>query len=385
MQKSFSELTHHHLATSTYANTQQSANITTETRACLILRSLHGVGDATVRSLINTHKSAERALDYVRTGNARTVTGTAIPASVPQASLDVAKQLMQQANDTGVRIICITQNEYPARLLELHDPPSVLFVRGTLETSTPPAVAVVGTRNASGYGLRVAKAIATVCARSGVSIVSGLARGIDGAAHEAALTANGRTVAVLGTGIDVTYPRSHRALQERIAQDGLLISELGFGDSGHAGTFPRRNRIIAALADITVVVEAGTGSGALITADHALELGRTVACVPNAIDVSSAKGSNALLKAHAEPLLSADDVLALLGSAPMPPQGPALDGATARCWDAVFTQGARSATKVAEIAEMSLREANAALSLLEIDGLICVEHNGQIVPSVFPS
>jgi DNA processing protein len=204
-----------------------------------------------------------------------------------------------------------------------------------LLAAEPPAVAIVGTRNASSYGLRVARAIADSCARAGVSVVSGLARGIAGAAHDAALSAGGRTVAVLGTGTDVHYPRSHRALQESIAANGLLLSELPPGTQGHSSTFPRRNRLIAALADITVVVEAGEGSGALITADCALELGRTVACVPNAIDVPSASGSNMLLKQHAEPVLAPDDVLALLNLRAQPTPSPVLDADAASVWSAI--------------------------------------------------
>ena len=194
------------------------------------------------------------------------------------------------------RVLGPDDEGYPARLRELRRPPRQLWVRGTLAIAEPPAVAIVGTRNASPYGERVARAIAGACVRAGVCVISGLARGIDGAAHQAALAGGGRTVAVLGTGPDVHYPRQHRALQEAIARDGLLITEHAPGETGHRGAFPERNRIIAALADLTVVVEAGEESGALITARCASELGRTVACVPNAIDLPGARGSNRLLQ-----------------------------------------------------------------------------------------
>lgn len=269
---------------------------------------------------------------------------------------------------------------YPARCLELRDPPVVLYARGMPLVSDPPAVAIVGTRTATPYGLRVARAIATRCARAGACVVSGLARGIDGAAHEAALEAGGRTVAVLGTGADLTYPRFHRQLQQRIANEGLLLTEHPDGSTGHGGSFPRRNRIIAALADVTVVVEAGTGSGALITADHAVELGRTVACVPNAIDLPLAAGSNALLKQGAEPILTPDDVLALLDLAPLPPHHPALDAESARCWD-VIRGGLDEPVRIAAAVDRPLSSVLAVLAQLEIDGLISFDVAGRVHPA----
>lgn len=270
---------------------------------------------------------------------------------------------------------------YPARLRDLRDPPRRLYARGTLLTAEPPAVAIVGTRVASPYGLRVTRAIATTCARAGVCIVSGLARGIDAEAHRAALAVGGRTVAVLGTGPDVYYPRGHRTLQETIARDGLLLSEHAPGEAGHRGAFPRRNRLIAALADVTVVVEAGDGSGALITATHAMELGRTVACVPNAIDVPTARGSNALLKDGGEPILSPDDVLALLEMVPTPAHAPVLDGDAARCWDAL-AHGASDVRAIAQHTGLPARQVTALLAMLEIDGLVTFDTAGRVRPAV---
>lgn len=347
-------------------------NCSPEARACLALQALPGLGDVAVRTLIETHGSAEAALAAIT----RTVGTDTHTLALASAARHVA-----DAERVGAGVVSMQDAHYPARLRELRDAPPVLFARGTLESATPPAVAIVGTRNASGYGVRVAKAIAAACVRAGISVVSGLARGIDAAAHEAALAQGGRTVAVLGTGIDITYPRGHRLLQERIAHDGLVLSEQVPGDAGYAGTFPRRNRLIAALADVTVVVEAGEGSGALITADHALELGRTVACVPNAIDIASARGSNRLLKDHAEPILSPDDVLTLLDMAPAPAHGPALDGVSAHCWDAV-QRGARVPEDIAQATDLTVREVTAVLALLEIDGLITFDASGRVCPTL---
>lgn len=278
-----------------------------------------------------------------------------------------------------VRAIARNAGDYPARLNDLHDAPATVYVRGTLVIAAPPAVAIVGTRAATPYGMRMARSIATACARAGVCVVSGLARGIDAAAHEAALAAGGRTVAVLGTGPDVHYPRQHRALQERIAEDGLLLSELPPGSTGHPGAFPRRNRLIAALADLTVVVEAPRDSGALITAKVADALGREVAVVPNAIDVPQAVGSNALLRGEAHPVLAPDDVLAMLGLETSAPLGPALDGEAAICWDAL-QRGITDAAEMAAHTGLALNAVQGALAMLEIDGLVRWDNTGRVHP-----
>jgi len=343
-------------------------NCSPEAFASLILRAVPNIGDVGVRALREAHGSATSAL-------------TTLPADLRAAAEQRATKAVERAAQCGAHIVAFPDAQYPERLRDAHDAPAVLFARGAIAMATPPAVAIVGTRSCSSYGVRVTRAIAAACAHAGIVVVSGLAKGIDAAAHEAALAAGGRTVAVLGTGIDIVYPRAHRALQERIAHEGLVITEQAPGDAGHAGTFPRRNRIIAALADITVVVEAGEGSGALITADHALELGRTVACVPNAIDVPTARGSNALLKAHAEPILSPDDVLRLFDMTPTPAHGPALDGVSAQCWDAV-QRGALTTSDVARMTGLTDRDASSVLALLEVDGLLTFDVGGRIRPSV---
>jgi DNA processing protein len=270
---------------------------------------------------------------------------------------------------------------YPERLRALRIPPKQLWVRGTLAIAEPPAVAIVGTRHATPYGVRAATAIATACARAGACIVSGLAKGIDGAAHQAALTARGRTVAVLGTGIDQYYPKPHRALQDRIAREGLVMSELGPGDTGHGGSFPQRNRLIAALADVTVVVEAPESSGALNTARYARELSRTLAVVPHPIDAPTGRGSNALLKhEHAEPILCPEDVLALLSMAASPTAGITLGGDAALCWDAL-QHGATQLGAIARHTGLASRQVSAVLALLEIDGLVTFDAVGHARPA----
>lgn len=260
--------------------------------------------------------------------------------------------------------------------------PRALWVRGTLAVAAPPAVAIVGTRNATAYGIRAARAIAHTCARAGVAVVSGLARGIDGAAHEAALESGGRTIAVLGTGIDLYYPRNHKSLQERIAHEGLLLTEVAPGTTGHAGSFPLRNRIIAALAQVIVVVEAGIDSGALITSRHGAELNRHVMVVPGPIDAPASRGSNAKLN---EPpylaLVEPADVLRLLRIDASAPAMPTLTDNAALCWDAL-QQGASDLHTIARISGLPSRTVAATVAALEIDGLVTIGAGGRIMPAV---
>jgi DNA processing protein len=195
-----------------------------------------------------------------------------------------------------LRIVEIGDEAYPARLLDLPRPPKRLWWHGDLDLLNGKVVAVVGTRRATQYGRRMTAEIAGALARAGVTVVSGMALGIDAVAHRAALDATGGTVAVLGTGADVAYPRAHVALHAEIAERGAVLSELPPGAHSHRGSFPERNRIIAALAGATIVIEAPLDSGALITANRALELGRDVAVIPGPIDSPQSQGSNALLR-----------------------------------------------------------------------------------------
>ena len=267
--------------------------------------------------------------------------------------------------------------DYPTAFNNLAQPPKSIWIAGTLAIAAPPAVAIVGTRHATPYGLRIAKAIAAACARSGVCVVSGLARGIDGAAHEGALDAGGRTVAVLGTNLDSFYPRQHQALQRRIANEGLLVTETKPGEPLHQGTFPRRNRMIAALSQLVVVVEAGPKSGAQITVEHAQSLGITVAAVPGLIDTQQAYGTNRLLRDGANVIAEPDDVLALLDVDSSPIAQPLLSGEDAQLWDALASGAADIAT-LARRAGLSMRCAAGAVSALEIAGLVQVDLMGNV-------
>ena len=218
----------------------------------------------------------------------------------------------------GIRWVACDAPGFPARLRKIHDPPAGLFIRGAADLTVfdAPCVAVVGARACSGYGAAVAAELARGLARAGVVVVSGLARGVDGAAHRGALD-TGTTVAVLGCGVDRDYPRAHRMLAATIAERGLIVSEYPPGVEPAPWRFPARNRIVAGLCDATVVVEARERSGALITADLALDEGREVLAVPGEITSLLSKGTNHLLRLGAVPVTCLGDVLAVLGVEPV--------------------------------------------------------------------
>lgn len=206
--------------------------------------------------------------------------------------------------------------DLPAQLGELSIRPKGLWLlgdRSALDVGADRLVAIVGTRDASAYGVRMAQRLAAGAAKAGLVVVSGLARGVDAAAHEAAVAAGGRTIAVLGTGVDVPYPAGHRALHGLVQENGLLISEVEPGTKAFPGCFPRRNRIIAGLCRTTLVIEAGYKSGALNTAGVARDLGRNLGAVPGLADDPRAAGSNLLLRDGAQVILGVEDMLVVMG------------------------------------------------------------------------
>ena len=221
----------------------------------------------------------------------------------------------QRLGARGFRFLARAAPDFPPLLRAIHDPPPVLFLRGAAapEMLSQPAVAVVGARACSGYGASVARTLAREFAAAGLVVVSGLARGVDAEAHRGALDAGGITVAVLGCGVDRDYPAAHAELARRIAERGLVVSEYAPGVEPAPWRFPARNRIIAGLCAAVAVVEARERSGALITADLALEEGREVFAVPGEITSALSAGTNDLLKLGASPLTRAADVLSCYG------------------------------------------------------------------------
>lgn len=269
---------------------------------------------------------------------------------------------------------------WPSELDDLRvQPPQSLWAQGALETlAVQPRIAIVGTRRATAYGLRVTKALSAAFARAGACVVSGLATGIDGAAHRAALEAGGATIAVLGTGLHHAFPRGHRELQREIARRGLLLTELDLDEHGMPFTFPLRNRIIAALTRLTIVVEAPARSGALNTADHARELHRDVAAVPGPIDQPQSEGANLMIRDGAHVIASVEDALALAGLTP-PPRTPKADpeGNEGRVW-AALADGGLDIEALCARSGLAASACLAAVSTLELAGSIECALTGEI-------
>jgi DNA processing protein len=260
---------------------------------------------------------------------------------------------------------------YPALLAEIHDPPGVLWLRGEADPAllSLPAVAIVGARACSSYGRAVARSLARDVAAAGVVVVSGLARGVDAEAHRGALDAGRATVAVLGCGVDRDYPAAHAELARRLVDaGGLVVSEYEAGVEPAPWRFPARNRIIAGLCAATVVVEARERSGALITADFALEEGREVMVVPGEITSALSAGTNALLRLGATPVTGAGDVLEALGVVP-PEQRTHVPEGVAATVVAALKDGAATADELSRATGLSSAELAAALVTLELEGL----------------
>ena len=229
---------------------------------------------------------------------------TAICNQSPAVGVDAR----QQIEALGGRILVPDDPEYPSILDNIPDPPLVLFAIGRLDLLDAPAVAIVGSRDHSSYGGRMTRSIAAEAAKVGVVVVSGMARGLDAEAHAAALDAGGGTIGVLGNGQGVVYPAANRGLYRRVEQEGLLLTEFPPGEKPHAGSFPRRNRVISGLAQVTVVVEAAAGSGTLITVAAALDQGREVMAVPGNVTSPTSVGTNNLIRDGATPLLQPADL-----------------------------------------------------------------------------
>jgi DNA processing protein len=222
---------------------------------------------------------------------------------------DEVEQEVQRAEEAGVKIIPFGSGIYPARLRSIADPPPCLYVKGEIRREDDKAVAVIGTRSASHYGRRVARDLCRGLASVGFTVISGMARGIDGVAHDEALNAGGRTIAVLGSGVDRAYPPEHRKLYHRISENGAVISELPLGAPPLAFNFPARNRLISGLSAGVVVVEATEKSGSLITAAIALEQGREVFAVPGEVGSSRSRGGHRLIRQGAKLVENVDDIL----------------------------------------------------------------------------
>ena len=280
-------------------------------RLCLV----SGVGPRILTTLI-AHFQTPHAVLAADASQLQQVEGVgyrlAQAIAVAKQEIDLSPELAA-CRSAGIQMVSRSATAYPRLLLEIHDPPGVLFLQGDLRAADSLAIAVVGSRNATRYGVTQAARIATGLARAGVTVVAGLARGIDAAAHRAALAAGGRTLAVMGGGLLKTYPPEHAELARQVSEQGCLISEMPPQYVATRHAFPRRNRIISGLTLGTLIVEAAERSGALITARQAMEQNRDVFAVPGPVDNRNSKGCHALLRDGAILVESVEDILDALG------------------------------------------------------------------------
>lgn len=307
----------------------QAVDLSSEERDLLALNLAPGIGPQLLAALLRRFGSAS-GVRQASVGELAEVPHLrrAVAEKLHQAfeSGDVAAEIERMGRH-GVRLLRLGTPPYPKALAEAPVPPQILYLRGELQESDGEAVAIVGSRQCTSYGRKIAERLAYDLARAGVTIVSGLARGIDGSAHRGALDAGGRTLAVLAGGLSRIYPPEHADLAAEIATRGALISEAAMGMEPLAGMFPARNRIISGLSRGVILVEANEKSGALITAQHAAEQGREVFAVPGQVDSPASAGTLRLLRQGAKLVRNAQDVLDdLAGLAPL--AGPTRAGPT---------------------------------------------------------
>ena len=294
-----------------------SANTIAEAR----LAGVRGVGPLSRKRLVEALGDAAAILNAPVESLCRVQgIGPAIARAIQSApTIEEAQRMLSEAAKRGIVAMPIDEEAYPASLREIYDPPAVLYRRGSLEPTDQRAVAIVGTRRATRYGIRQAEALATGLAQAGVTVVSGLARGIDAAAHRACLAAGGRTLAVMAGGLMKIYPPEHARLADEVAERGALLAESPPPMPPMSGSFPQRNRIISGLSLGVVVIEAAERSGALITARHAAEQGRDAFAVPGPIDSPQSAGCHRLIQDGAKLVTKVDDILEELSDYPVSP------------------------------------------------------------------
>jgi DNA processing protein len=334
-----------------------------------------GVGAARFRLLLDAFGNAEQAWHAPAEALRQAGLSSRIIEGLQKVrASDRLERAWQQIQSQGIQVLTWEQAAYPRLLKEIEQPPPVLYACGEVTENDDWAVAVVGTRRVTAYGRQVAEDLAAAMARNGVSVVSGLARGVDAIAHQACLKNGGRTLAVLGSGVDHIYPPEHRRLAQEIAAHGAILSDYPPGTPPEAANFPPRNRIISGLARATVVVEAGLSSGALITATFAAEQGREVFAVPGVIYAPTSQGTNHLIQQGARPYLSPQDILESLDISMAGEQRTARAALPADATEAkLYALLGGSPMHVDDLrAELNLpvEQVSAALALMELKGLV---------------
>lgn len=335
--------------------------------AWIRLSLVPGLGGQGMRKLLGAFGLPQQVLATGRGALARVVSADIAARILSDADAAAIDAALEWAVADGHGLLTLADADYPQPLLETPDPPALLYLRGRRELLARPGLAIVGSRSATPQGTSNAEQFARAFSAAGLTIVSGLALGIDAAAHRGGLEAAGSTIAVLGTGADILYPQRNRALGERIAREGLILSEFALGTSPHASNFPRRNRVISGLARGCLVVEAALASGSLITARLAAEQGREVFAIPGSIHSPHSKGCHALIKQGAKLVESAQDLLQELGmhAEATPPAAAPASGLLAQLgYDAcdIDTLCARSGLTANVVSAMLLQ--------LELDGKV---------------
>ena len=349
----------------------------TRKEAFIALNMVPHLGPVHLRRLLDIFGSPERVL-AARRNELQGVEGlnqTLIDSLVSWESVVNLQQELVHVQEFGATVLTLDDTEYPALLRQIHDPPTVLYIWGKLESRDQHAIGVVGSRRTSHYGLECAKKLSYQIAYSGLTVISGLARGIDTAAHQGALAAKGRTVAVLGTGLHHLYPAENRALAEKIASCGAVVTEFPMETTPDRQTFPMRNRIISGWGFGLLVVEAGVNSGALISASQAADQGRNLYAIPGPIDRPTSHGTNRLIQQGAKLVMSVDDILedvhALFPKAPvLSPSKPLdLEGDLLKVYESIESQET-SIDEIIQRSGLGAGSATAALLQLEMRRLV---------------
>jgi DNA processing protein len=346
---------------------------------------VRGIGPTRLAQLIEQCGSVEAAwnanVDDLRAIGLDAKTSQALLAERRSRDLDAELDRLARS---GISVVTLEDATYPRLLREAPNAPPLLYVRGTLDPADAWAVAVVGTRSPTSYGKEATRAIVGDLARSGITIVSGLAFGIDAIAHEAALDADGRTIAVLGCGPDIIYPERNRGIAQRIINQGAIITDYPPGTRPHAANFPPRNRIISGLSLGTLVIEAGEKSGALITVDFAADQGRDVFAVPGSVFSQKSKGTHRLIRDGAGLVATADDLLEALNLHAARDHQEAvadlpLDDPTEEALMRMLTAEPQHVDTLARACDLLAAQASAALTMLALKGYARESSPGQWV------
>lgn len=334
-----------------------------------------GIGAVRLRNLIQHFGDVETAWHASPQEMRAAGLGPKLIETMQQVRAGVSLELVwERVHSLGIQVLTWEDEAYPRRLKEIDQPPPVLYLRDDLQPEDEWAVAIVGTRGITAYGRQVTAEIASVLARRGVTVISGLARGVDAEAHKAALNAGGRTLAVLGSGVDQIYPPEHRQLAGQIIASGALMSDYAPGTPPDGVNFPPRNRIISGLSMAVIVIEAGERSGALITAEFAADQGREVFAVPGNINAPKSVGCNRLIHQGARPLLTPEDVLESLDLASFQQQRVARavlpkDEVEARLLS-VLTREPMHVDDIRARVDMPIEKVSATLALMELKGMV---------------